>query len=250
MLNTKDHGAVREICISRPPANAINPELIEALIDALETAAVEADAVVVSGLPGMFSAGLDVPALLQLERPQLAQFWQRFNDALKTIALMPVPTAFALTGHAPAGGIVLALFADYRVMAEGKFKTGLNEVQVGLVVSSVIHQALVRAIGPRPAEKILVPGAMLGAAEALDIGLVDELQPTPEAVVERCVAWCQDLLQLPRNAMSLTRQMARADMHGLFDEPDKDLLENFSDLWFSDVTQETLHGLVARLQKK
>lgn len=250
MLEITDHGRVREIRLDHPPANAMNPALISSLKEELERSAGIADAIVVSGRPGMFSAGLDIPALLELDREALSQFWQSFLDLLQTIAFMPVPTAFALTGHAPAGGIVLALFADCRIMCGGNYKTGLNEVQVGLVVSPVIKNALVRLIGPHPAERILVPGAIIGPEQALAIGLVDELEESPEKTIARAIAWCEQLLSLPRNAMSHTRHMAREDLRDIFKEPSQLKVEFFTELWFSDVTQTTLRGLVARLQKK
>jgi Delta3-Delta2-enoyl-CoA isomerase len=97
MLEIVDHGAVREVRLARPPANALNPELVEGLDRALAEAENAAQAIVISGLPGMFSAGLDVPELLQLDRDRLSRFWQDFTRVLKRIALSPVPTAFALT---------------------------------------------------------------------------------------------------------------------------------------------------------
>ena len=250
MLKITDHGRVREIQLDRPPANALDPALVTQLTEALRSAPDSADAVVVSGRAGMFSAGLDIPALLQLNRGEIAQFWQSFLDLLNTIATMPVPTAFALTGHAPAGGIVLSLFGDYRIMSAGNYKTGLNEVQVGLVVSPAIKNALVRLIGSHPAEKILVPGVMMSADQALEIGLVDELEEDPAAAVQRAISWCEHLLSLPRNAMSLTRQLIRQDLHGYFDDPGQYGVETFVELWFSELTQTTLKGLVERLQKK
>lgn len=250
MLEITSHGKVREIRLNRPPANAMDPELIAALTQALDRSRTEADAVVVSGNPGMFSAGLDIPALLQLDREGITRFWRAFLHLLHVIAHMPVPTAFALTGHAPAGGIVISLFGDYRIMSSGKYKTGLNEVQVGLVVSPVIKSALIRLLGPHPAEKILVPGSMLSPDQALAMGLVDELAETPESTVDRAIAWCDHLLSLPRNAMSLTRQMSRQDLRDYFEQEDPYGVEVFVDLWFSEMTQSTLHGMVERLKKK
>lgn len=250
MLKLSDHGRVREIQIDRPPANALNPELVKQIRNELNEAAQSADAVVVSGRSGMFSAGLDIPELLNLDHDGIQQFWKSFLKLLGTIANMPVPTVFALTGHAPAGGIVLALYADYRIMSGGKFKTGLNEVQVGLVVSPVIKNALARLIGPHPAERILVPGAMFGADHALQLGLVDELSDDPESAVTRAIEWCQHLLSLPRDAMLLTRKLAREDLVGFFDDERDYNLEVFADLWFSDLTQNTLNNMVARLNKK
>ena len=247
MLEILDHGAIREIRLDRPPANALNPELIDALFQALGKAGEAADAVIVSGRPGMFSGGLDVPGLIGLGPEQMAEFWKDFIRLLKRIASMPVPTVFAMTGHAAAGGIVLALFGDYRIMPRGTFKTGFNEVQVGLVVPPQVHQALLRLIGAHAAERILVAGEMMESQRALEIGLVDELADEPDAVVRRAIDWCEELLALPRPAMTRSRSMARADLVRLFEDSDNQDIGRFIGAWFEAPTQQTLRQLVKRL---
>ncbi len=250
MLQIIDHGSIRELRLARPPANAINPELAETLIHALQDAAESAEAIVISGQPGMFTAGLDIPELIEYKRDQMLQVWHQFLGLLETIARLPVPSAFAMTGHAPAGGIVLALYGDYRIMPSGDFITGLNEVQVGLVVSSPIHKALERAVGPRTAEKILVAGTILNAQQALDVGLVDELADSPDEVVLRAVNWCRKMVALPRLAMTTTRTLVRADLIGLFDYNSERDVAKFVDIWFSESTQLALRNLVERLHSK
>ena len=247
MLEILEHGAIREIRLDRPPANALNPELIEALFRALGEASEVADAVIISGRPGMFSGGLDVPQLIDLDREQMSGFWKEFIRLLKRIASMPVPTVFAMTGHAAAGGIVLALFGDYRIMPRGTFKTGFNEVQVGLVVPPQVHQALVRLIGAHAAERILVAGEMMDSGRALEIGLVDELADEPNAVVRRAIDWCEELLSLPRSAMTRTRSMARADLVQIFEDSEVQEVGRFIGTWFEAPTQSTLRELVRRL---
>lgn len=250
MLELLDHGSVREIRITHPPANALGPELVDQIIASLNEAGVQAGAVVVSGLSGMFSAGLDVPQLMTLDRQEMTKFWQRFLNMLKTIATLPVPIAFAMTGHAPAGGIVMALFGDYRIMARGGYKTGLNEVQVGLVVPRPVHRALVRAVGAHTAERILVAGEIMPSEKALDIGLVDELVEDPAATIARAIEWCEQHLALPEQAMRKTREMARADLHAAFDPENAQGVEPFVEIWFSDSTRTILTTLVERLTKK
>ena len=120
MLEIIEHGTIREIRLARPPANALNGELVDALDAALSEAALTSQAVIVSGGPGMFCAGLDVPELITLDRKDFSQMWSSFVSLMKTIACMPVPTVFALTGHAPAGGLVLALM--YRSLTWQKVK--------------------------------------------------------------------------------------------------------------------------------
>jgi enoyl-CoA hydratase/carnithine racemase len=250
MLEITDHGRVRELRLNRAPANALNRELIALLRSQLEIAGADADAVVVSGRPGMFSAGLDVPSLLQESRDGMADFWLSFSQLLRTIAHMPVPTVFALTGHCPAGGIVLALYGDYRIMSAGKFKTGMNEVQVGLVVSPVIKNATLRLMSAHSAARILVPGALLSPEEALGIGLIDEIGDDPDSVVKRAIGYCEQLSALPKQAMLATRALVRQDLHSLFDHQDNLGVDAFLALWFSDSTQHSLRELVARLQSK
>lgn len=250
MLELVDRGRIREIRLSRPPANALNGPLVEALDQALNTAGSECDAVIVSGLPGMFSAGLDVPELIGLDRPAFTQLWYRFIGLQRTIARMEIPTAFALTGHAPAGGILLALYGDIRIMPEGPYKTGLNEVQIGLVVPDPAFGALRRLVGPAAAERIVMGGEMMTADHAAGIGLIDELASTPEAVVERAVAWCESQLKKPREAMLFTRELARRDLHAVFEHYDETRDERFIDLWFSEPTQATLLQMVANLKKR
>jgi len=250
MLEIIDHGRVRELNLARPPANALNADLILALTNSLREAGENAGAVVVSGRPGLFSGGLDIPEMINYDRDQVSRFWQSFLMLLKTITQMPVPTAFAINGHALAGGIVMALFADYRIMPREGFKTGLNEVQVGLVVPAVIHSALVRIVGAHTAERMLVAGEIMSSEKALAIGLVDELVDQPDDAVTRAVEWCEQHLALPGPAMLTTREMARADLHALFDDSSELGVEKFVNIWFSESTRNTLKELVERLQKK
>lgn len=249
MLQIIDHGKIREIRLARPPANALNAELVYGLIDSLEEASIGANAIIVSGSPGMFSAGLDVPELIELDRKEFAHLWHGFVLLMKTIACMPVPTVFALTGHAPAGGLVLALFGDYRIMPTGRFKTGLNEVQVGLTVPVPVHQALVRLIGAHMAERILVAGEMMDAERAYSIGLVDELVGSPGESIDRALSWCTSHLALPQLALQQTREMARSDLRGIFEGYSAEDNQSYVDLWFEEATQTTLKGLVASLKK-
>jgi 3,2-trans-enoyl-CoA isomerase len=249
MLQILEHGAVRELRLARPPVNAFNPELMAALHAALSDAtAAGREAIVLSGGPGLFSAGLDVPALLRLDRAGIEQAWTAFFGLMRAIAASPVPTVAALTGHSPAGGTVLALFTDYRILASGSFLVGLNEVQVGLSVPEVLLRALTHVVGARQAERLAVGGLLLGPPEALRAGLVDEVVAVEE-VVPRAVAWATELLARPRLAMSATRLAARRPLVAAFDTVDAAALAAIVDQWFSPETQATLRALVARLKK-
>ena len=165
---------------------------------------------------------------------------------MAALARSPVPIAAAVTGHSPAGGAVIALFCDYRVMARGAWRIGLNEVQVGLTVPAMIQGALTRLLGACRAERLLVAGQMLEAEDALRLGFVDELADADE-VPQRARQWLQQLLALPRQAMLETRALARADLVQATAR-ERWPLAQFASMWRRPETQATLRALVARLK--
>ena len=192
MLNLITHDAIIEINLARPPVNALNVDLLRALRDAVDNAVASgARGIVLSGQPGMYSAGVDVPSLLGRDRDGVREFWREFFQTTATLAMSPVPIVAAITGHSPAGGAVLAIFCDYRVMARSAdsakpFRIGLNEVQVGLTVPTVIQLGVQRLVGAFRAERLLIAGAMLEPEQALAVGLIDEAV-NADKVVERSV---------------------------------------------------------------
>lgn len=250
MIVATDHGGVRELRLDRPPVNALTPELIAALHEAVTRAPGEgARALVLSGSPGRFSGGLDVPVLVGFDRPAIERLWQDFYRLLLALAASPIPIAAAITGHSPAGGAVLATYCDYRILADGDFRIGYNEVAVGIPMPIAILRCVARLVGPRQAERLCGAGLLISPQEAHRIGLVDELVPL-DRVVERAIEWAKGMIALPPNAMSKTREAARADLVRLMEEglaTEGDLLVNN---WFSDETQATLRAIVARMKKK
>ena len=244
------HGAVHELKLARAPVNALDPALCGSLTAALSDAiGAGAQGIVLSGGPKVFSAGLDVPYLLGLGagRDQLKAAWNAFFSAARALANSPVPVAAAVAGHAPAGGCVLALCCDYRVMVRGLAQIGLNETQVGLAAPEGIQQLLRRVVGAHRAERMLVAGALVDAERALAIGLVDELAEADHVNV-RARIWLEELLALPRQPMLQTRALARADLVAAL-HPERINLDGFVDAWFAPDTQAGLRALVARLRK-
>jgi enoyl-CoA hydratase/carnithine racemase len=249
VIEQNDHGRVRELRLSRPPANAFNAALMKELTARVERAPAEgADAIVISGAPGMFTGGLDVPEMLGLGRTEIRGFWQTFYRLLHAVAASEVPVAAAITGHSPAAGAVMVAFCDHRVMADGQFKIGMNEVQVGLVVPPLIQYAMKRLTGLRTGDALLIAGTMMTPAEALRVGFVDAVV-SPAAVVPSAIAWADRLVALPRSAMRDTRSVARADLVAQFDALDETSHDEATERWFSPETQAVMRALVERLAK-
>jgi len=246
----KHANGIRELRLACPPVNALNPDLVRALREAVASAPQEgAQALIISGAPGIFSAGLDVPFLLTLDRERMRAFWSEFLGMCAALARSPIPIVAAITGHSPAGGAVIALFCDFRVMAHGAYRIGLNEVQVGLTVPDVIRVALTRLLGAYRAERLLVQGAMLESEVALRASLVDELADV-DHVIARALNWLEELLKLPRHAMLSTRELARADLAGLFADPAALQVDTLVEMWFAPEAQSTLRALVESLKAR
>ena len=241
---------IHELRLNRPPANALNPELLAELRARLEEAQGKgARAIVLSGLPGMFSAGLDVPYLITLDRAGIEAAWSEFLATVEALVRSPVPVVAAITGHSPAGGAVLSLACDHRLMAKGDFTIGLNEVRLGIPMPRFMFEMARLAMGQRRAEIACVSGHLFRPEEALASGFVDHLTE-PDEVVPKAVEHCRRLLQLPAAAYAGSRASGRHDLQELFDRLDPDAGARLTEVWFSDETQAALRGLVERLRRE
>ncbi len=250
LVETTLHGAIHELRMVRAPVNALDPSLCQALTSAIAGALADgARGIVLAGGPKVFSAGLDIPFLLSLgdDQDALLSAWTAFFDAARALAGCPVPVAAAIAGHAPAGGCVLALCCDYRVMADGPYRIGLNETQVGLVAPEGIQTLLARVVGTHRAERLLVSGALVEATEARAIGLVDELTGIDD-VATRARVWLEALLQLPRGPVLETRRIARRDVVAAL-QPERIDLQHFVAGWMQPDTQAALRAMLARIGK-
>jgi 3,2-trans-enoyl-CoA isomerase len=250
LINHIQHGEVLELNMQRPPVNALNPELVGEISQAIINAPQNSKALVISGKDGLFSAGLDVLELMQLERQDMTVFWKAFFGLLEAIARCPIPVAAAITGHAPAGGAVVSLFCDYRIMSQGNFKIGLNETRVGLMVPEVIRRALIRLTGQHKAERLIVEGALIQPEEALNCGMIDALSQSPQSAIGDAVSWCRQLLELPSHAMLGNRALLRSELCRDFDLLGEADIANFVNEWFGDETQSVLQQVVYQLKNK
>jgi 3,2-trans-enoyl-CoA isomerase len=246
MLELQDHGPVRELRLASPPVNALNGALVQRLNQELAAAAQQGvRALVLSGQPGLFSAGLDVREVTSSPPEVLRRFINDFFRLQERLARSPIPIVAAITGHCPAGGTVLALYCDHRVMARGAFRIGLNEVQVGLYPGYTIFRAFERLVGKSRTAALLPRGAMLDPEGALAAGLVDELV-APEAAVSRAVELATELVALPPRAYARTRALVRSDLVRLFDEPEEDVSAVFGADWITGEARQHLAAILAR----
>src|SRR5262245_52934880 len=120
-------------------ANAMSEELLDTLdrlVDGFETS--DAVAAVLTGYERFFSAGLALPSLIDLDRPAMKRFITHFDLTMTRFFACRKPIVAAVNGHAIAGGCVLALQADVRIMADVDAKIGLNEAQLGIGLPAIV----------------------------------------------------------------------------------------------------------------
>ena len=176
-IKCKIDSSIAIITFSRPKVNAINAEFVSQLqaeLDLLEKND-SIKGIIFTGMSGFFSAGLDVVELFPLGKKEIYEFWKKFNRLLLTIFSYPKLIFSAINGHSPAGGAVIAIMTDYRIMSSGKFKIGLNEVAVGLTLPGAIGEVLQYILVKRQAERCVLTGALFSAEEAFSLGMVDEV---------------------------------------------------------------------------
>ena len=183
-------GAVAVLLLRRPPANVYDYDLLRALESAID--AVRADdsihgLVVASGLPAFFCAGADISAFAAGSQRRRLMTCVLAQEVFSKLERMPVPVVAAIAGTCLGGGLELALACGRRFAAEGSYRIGLPEVEVGLLPGSGGTQRLPRLVGLPGALEMIAGGRVLTPAAALDAGLVGRLLPDPAACLEAAI---------------------------------------------------------------
>ncbi len=169
-------GGIGTIRLERPPMNALNVEIQDALQVAANEAAARPDvsAVIIYGGEKVFAAGADIKEMQTMSYTDMVDRSAALQAAFTAVARIPKPTVAAVTGYALGGGCELALTCDFRVAGENA-TFGQPEVLLGVIPGGGGTQRLSRLIGPSRAKDIIFTGRFVAAEEALRIGLVDEV---------------------------------------------------------------------------
>lgn len=188
-------------------ANAFDADFFAELGGAFDACAGDA-AVVLAGRAGMFSAGLNMKVLGGLDGPGLTALLVDFGRVMHRVWLEPRPVVAACTGHAVAGGTILAMVADHAVAARGDFKWGLIETTIGFAMPEWILAIARGNVASDRLDDLVLPGRVVGPEEAVAVGFADELADADE-VVARAQARARELAQLPLATYAATKQRLR-----------------------------------------
>ena len=242
-------GEVAVLPMRAGKANAIGSAFLDRLsaqLDAVQSSG--AAALVLTGEGTAFSAGLDLPELTGLDRPGLERFIRRFSEVMLRVFTLPVPVVAAINGHAIAGGCVLALQADVRLAADGDYRIGLNEVQIGLGLPAVVLETLRCQVSPGSMGPVALEGRLLLPEQAQVLGLVEAVVPAA-ALLERARARAAELAALPRPAFSEVKQALRGPVAAAVRRVERADARRWVETAFSEPARTRLGEVVSRLTR-
>lgn len=188
VLGVSREGAVATVRIDRPPANAVDPALIQEFLAVLPPLAADPDVrcIVITGTGRFFVAGADIAVMRDLSAVNQAEM-RRWIDVQRVVELAPKPVVAAMNGHALGGGAELSLACDVRLLSSAA-TFGFPEIALGLFPGAGGSQRLPRLVGPHLAKRLMIEGERLSPGRALELGLVDEVVEAAEfraVVMER-----------------------------------------------------------------
>ena len=189
--------------------NALTRESIGACLDALDRAEKEAQALLIVGRPGCFSAGFNLPVLRQGGDAASEMFLAGAELALRLYAF-PCPVVIACTGHAVAMGAILCLSVDSRIGADGDYKIGLNEVAIGLTLPVLGMELARERLSKRHLSRAALQAQMYTPREAVDAGFLDRVVPQT-ALIDESIDEARRLASLDPAAFRHTKLQLRGD---------------------------------------
>ncbi len=228
--------------------NALNVPLMEALRARLATLR-EAGAppvVLTSAHPTLFSPGWDLKALARAEREQVAGTLRLFDSLVLDLFSYPAPTAAAIGGHAVAGGCLLALTCDLRVMATGPSRLGLAELNLGVPVPAGSLLMLRSRLDPSAVEELVLRGDGFAAERARDVGLVHRVASSDE-VVSVAGRELAKLASKPLHAYATTKRFLYGDTWRVMEQHDADAEQLFLECWFEEETRQRVDEVARSL---
>ncbi|MEO6524234.1 MAG: enoyl-CoA hydratase/isomerase family protein [Mucilaginibacter sp.] len=248
-VTIKDRLAV--IALNRGKSNPMNAEMVKELHTLVHS--IDNDdnigGLIITGKENFFSAGLDLIELYDYNEEQIATFWKDFLALQATLVSFKKPMVAAISGHSPAGGCVLAICCDYRVMAQGKYIIGLNEIPVGIIVPDSIFHLYSFWLGERKAYQLLMEGKLLSVDDALTAGLIDEIS-NPESVISTAEKQIRKYMQFNAVTWSQSKLNLRKHLIAVANADQSANLEQMIKQWWAPETRKALEMIIQNLKPK
>jgi Delta3-Delta2-enoyl-CoA isomerase len=233
-----------EVRLERGKVNAIDERLVEELSACLGQLADDprVRATILTGTGSFFSFGFDVPHFLGYSKGAFTEYLGSFTALYRDLFSHPKPIVAALNGHAVAGGCMLAIACDARIMIGGKAKIGLNEIGFGSSVFAGSVGMLRFCVGERRAQQILYAGALYSAEEALALGLVDAVA-TAHGLADEARRAARQLAGKDADAFRNIKRLLRKPVVEEMLARETQSIREFVEIWYSEATRKRLQEI-------
>ncbi len=238
---------VATLTLRRGKVNALHEPMVEELQEtflSLERDS-EVRAVILTGSGKFFSFGFDIPALLSYRQEAFTSFLIKFTDLYSNLYLYPKPTIAAINGHAIAGGCMLALACDYRLMVQSRAKISLNEITFGASIFAGCVEMLRACVGQQYAERILLSGDVYIADEALEMHLVDQIA-AGDRLLHDAEILARDFANKDVVAFRSIKRLLRGPVLDSMRAREEGSIQEFSNIWYSESTWKNLQEIIIR----
>jgi enoyl-CoA hydratase len=237
--------------MDKPRGNSIDEAFVDEMARATAELAMDEavlGVLMASAHPKLFCPGLDLVTLLEYDRPAMERFMTAFADMALGLFALPRPVVAAISGHAVAGGCVLALTADHRILRRGA-QIGLNEVRVGVPLPWSVALLLRAAVPPQALSRVALFGSNFTDDDATGLGLVHELHDA-EGFEAACLARLEEFAERDPRAVALTKTYLRAAPLAEMRAHEAARQGDFLDAWFSAEARARIRAVVESLAKK
>jgi enoyl-CoA hydratase len=209
MIELEERGVVTLLRMIAGKGNSLNLEFTQALDECLQTLERgPTKAVVLTGHGAVFGAGVDLPALVSGGPDYVRRFVPRMVAVFERLVTFSKPLVAAVNGHAIAGGTIIMLACDQRILARGKARVGLTEIRVGVEFPSWALEIARFTTPPEHLATLILTGRTWLPEEALARGLVDELVDA-DRLIERACDVASELAAIPSAVYAATKRALR-----------------------------------------
>lgn len=238
---------IATVSMSRGKVNALDGEMVTQLRATFRELAGRDDiaGAVLTGSGAFFSFGLDVPSLYDLAPADFAAFLRDFTALYTEMFAFPAPLVAAINGHAAAGGCMLALACDQRLMVEGPARIGLNEASFGSSLFAGSIEMLRFAVGDPAAVRVATTAALFDARAAADLGLVDDLV-SGEQLLSEARSRARALSHGHRAAFRSIKSLLRGRVLEAMRAAESASIDEFVEIWYSPSTRKELQRIQIR----
>ncbi len=247
VLRHEENRGIHRLVMDHGP-NALDVPLVAALRDRIrELVEIGCPAVVLaSSHSTLFCPGWDLKFLARADRNEVQAFLNDFNALTVELFSYPGPTAAAIAGHSVAGGCLLSLCCDLRVMATGQARQGLSELNLGVPIPAPALRMMRARLSSPALDNLVFRGEGCTATRARELGIVHRTAAEQDtlAVTEVELA---TLASRPRRAFIETKRLLYAKVWEAMKQTSEDENAAFLDCWFEDETRERIVDIASRL---